>query len=166
MLEAVWLMVRIAAVGAVTANLIAMWKANRPEPPKPPEPPCHSCRWLVKRGGGGVYEYRCRPEGRLSDGFNTPPKYCSYYEKREAAEPPKSEEKITIERADELATKLLQNMIEAAAMKRVNAGEQVKCGECKYWDVSMAKTIYDGVCTKYGTPMDGRMACSFGEKRS
>lgn len=89
MLEAVWLMVRIVAVGAIVAHLIAMLKANRPEPP------CHSCKHLAQRGGRGSWKYYCNCKSVVYKGFDKPPEYCSYYEKREATEPPKPiEEKV------------------------------------------------------------------------
>ena len=44
--------------------------------------PCNSCKWLIKRGGGGIWEYSCTEGGtrhHTTHEFDMPPKYCKYY---------------------------------------------------------------------------------------
>ena len=47
--------------------------------------PCNSCRYLVRRGGG-IWRYTCKPKGELEECFDTPPKYCNRYKRREEEE--------------------------------------------------------------------------------
>lgn len=49
--------------------------------------PCNSCQHCIKSGGGGAWEYYCAGGDHSSahpDYFDRPPKYCKYYEPREA----------------------------------------------------------------------------------
>lgn len=46
--------------------------------------PCHSCRYLVKRGGS-LWLYTCNRAG-YSEGYDNPPKYCKYYQREEGEE--------------------------------------------------------------------------------
>lgn len=49
--------------------------------------PCNSCENCIKSGGGGAWKYCCSGGNHSSarpDYFDTPPKYCKYYEPRRA----------------------------------------------------------------------------------